>query len=419
MSNDRVGGTLTRILGIFIKGPPLSGRSVLRSFYFGGLPGLCLPLVIWAFCVSPQNFDIVKLSIISSVFNGERYTEWRIRDEHGVPQVISAVTDDGQRYDLLTPAQVRFALRPKWRAVNIFQSAALLSPLTALAGLALAWFFLKRSELEVFHQKEKAAQKTSAKNIQNPTNSEKPEKRAYTFFSLLNRLSQFWTHRAPPVKSILAPVIPSTPAEPLPGRNRLPSPTRPNREIAVEPIEALKQVVLTEHEVAPRTQHTGKTAFGASSRSSSGASLTSLSSIRADKSLVPVTTVQSATLTIAGDTDWPIPAVEAPFDVILGNAFVGASAKNLSRTESVQESIPKKSAGVVKTAKSPTSKTSTSTPVAQQTEMFPSEPAGAKPPTADKREKQDLKLDLGEIYRSIDWKTAGRSIPNYFEDKAP
>jgi hypothetical protein len=417
MSNDRVGGALTRILGIFKEGPPLSGRSVLRSFYFGGLPGLCLPLVIWAFCVSPQNLDIVKLSIVASVSNGERYTEWRIRDEHGVRQVISAVTDDGQRYGLLTPAQVRFALRPKWRAVNIFQTAALLSPFTALVGLALAWFFLKRSELEIFHQQDKEAQKTSAKNIQNLANFEIPEKGANTNFSLLNRLSLFGTRRAPPVKSTLAPVISSTPAEPLLSRNRLPSPTRPSMERAVEPIEALRQGVLTEHEAAPRTQHTGKTTFAASSRSSPGASLTSLSSIASEKPFAPATTVQVAPLTIAGDADWPIPVAEAPSDVNLGNAFVGASAKKLSSMASVQESIFKKSAGAVRTAKSPTSETST--PVAQQTEMSSPEPAGAKPPATDKRAKQDSKLDLGEIYQSIDWKNAGKSIPNYFEDKAP
>lgn len=130
--------------GVFTTKLQLTMQAARACFWFGAIPGLLLPLVIWFSFVTEQDFDIVKLNIVSSFVRADSHSEWRIRDGNGVRQVISAVTDDGQRYNYLTPGQVRLSLKSKWAAVGYFQLSLLLSMVCAIVGFCLVWYTMSR-----------------------------------------------------------------------------------------------------------------------------------------------------------------------------------------------------------------------------------------------------------------------------------
>ena len=435
MSNGREDGTLAKIVGVFIKGPQLSDRGVARSLFYGCLPGLFLPLLIWTFCVSQQNFDIVKLSIVAFVADGERSSEWRIRDEQGVRQVISAVTVDGQRSNLLTPEQVRFALGPKWGAVNIFKLNAYLSPVAAIAGLVLAWFFLKRGELKKLQQTTlttQVAQRVYEQSNHTAASPGQLEKRATTSLFQTERVSELSHCHAPAFTSALAPVTPFTFAEPQADHKRLPSPFRSSAEMSVDSTKMLEQVSPAAIE--------------------SDIDLSPLAHVRRDFPNTLVTPVTPATADHVGQANWITPVGDASSHTKRGHRHAGTTPENASSVEIAPQSNRHTSTGTIKAGKvrnsvdavktdraAKSSAPVTSTPLppsvlplraaAQQAELFPTEvldgalsaavdvavPVAAATAPA----KDESKLNLGDLYRAIDWKSPHKSALNYFEDEAP
>ena len=122
----------------------LSIQASLFCFKVGALPGFLMPIILWMMMVSPQGFDLVKLDLIARASDSSVYKTWRIRDELGVRKIVTAITSGGQEAQLLTPPQVRQALKPIYQPVMVFQSITLVCFLTAAIGYLLTWFFLKR-----------------------------------------------------------------------------------------------------------------------------------------------------------------------------------------------------------------------------------------------------------------------------------
>lgn len=332
-----------------VKTLPLTWEGVKHSFFIGCLPGLLLPFVIWYLFSSPQNFDIVKLSLVTSISSSDN-TEWRMRDELGVRQVISAVTADGQRYSLLTPAQVRLALRPKWGAVAFFELSLWLGPVSAFGGFGLAWFFTKRGELK--RREVQGHQPISA------VKQEMTENTVLSGRGVSVRTQQVRGTR---------PAVADSPFDPNMAFRHTTAPASESVKVPA----VVKEVRFTAQEVKPETPGQGK---------------------------IPVVVSPQKNPSLPESVQVAAKASEAES---------GTVAEKPANVSSAQKSTFPKPAKLVQPG-----------PGAQQAELFPPDAVVAQPIPIAPVVSSEVKLDLGELYKGIDWRTPDKSIPNYFDGEA-
>lgn len=121
----------------------LTLQAMFMALWMGFIPGLALPLVIWFVNAEPQTVDVVKIATIANLSRDESYSEWRMRDEFGRRQVVTAITTDGREFRSLTPNQVRRALQSKWKAVDQFSLVLWGCLASGIAASAILLIILK------------------------------------------------------------------------------------------------------------------------------------------------------------------------------------------------------------------------------------------------------------------------------------
>lgn len=121
-----------------------SVQAVLFCIRVGALPGLLLPIILWAVMVSPHGYDLVKLDLIAGFSNPATYSKWRLRDKNGLRKIVTAATLDGRESQMLTAPQVKKALKSEYSHVEMFWLIVKLSLLTGGLGYYLSWLGLRK-----------------------------------------------------------------------------------------------------------------------------------------------------------------------------------------------------------------------------------------------------------------------------------
>lgn len=127
----------------------LTIQAARKCFTYGAVPMFVLPLAFWAYNVTPEGFDLVKLKAQTFVSSETSAKKWRMRDQDGNRVIISTIAKDGSLVQFLTPAQVMRVIGPYARPIRIFNIVFLISLGLGVAGYFAVWrLFTYRGEAQ-------------------------------------------------------------------------------------------------------------------------------------------------------------------------------------------------------------------------------------------------------------------------------
>lgn len=129
---------------IFTTRLQLSIQAAIMCLYVA-IVAFLLPMGIWLFDTSPRDLDLVKVDLRARYSSSQEHSRWRVRDKNGERSVLTLVRPNGEEVQLMTPAQVRLALKPFRNVTDFFYLMVKLSVGVAVFGYVVTWLFLRRT----------------------------------------------------------------------------------------------------------------------------------------------------------------------------------------------------------------------------------------------------------------------------------
>lgn len=129
---------------IFTTRLQLSIQAAIMCLYVS-IVAFLLPMGIWFFDASPRDVDLVKVDLMARFSSSLDHKRWRVRDKAGERSVITLVRPTGEEVQLMTPAQVRMALKPFKSVTDFFYLILKLSIGVSIFGYVATWAFLRKT----------------------------------------------------------------------------------------------------------------------------------------------------------------------------------------------------------------------------------------------------------------------------------
>lgn len=122
----------------------LSIQAMRICTFYGFLPALLAPLVVWLCLASPHSFSMVKIDILSRLVDAETFREWRVTEDDGSRAVVVARLENGEVVQEFTARQIPHVLQQHWGPVKTFHRVLWAGLVLAIVAYAAVWFALRR-----------------------------------------------------------------------------------------------------------------------------------------------------------------------------------------------------------------------------------------------------------------------------------
>lgn len=117
----------------------LTIQAIKKCLFFGALPFFFVPVMYWLVNATPQEFDVVKLSLARHVVDGSKHRKWRVRDDAGERRIVSIETGTGLPIQHITADDLPVAMGAMWKPAADFQRTVRYSAIAAAVAFLCVW----------------------------------------------------------------------------------------------------------------------------------------------------------------------------------------------------------------------------------------------------------------------------------------